>query len=119
GAAGYGWPCTTASDASAAVDLLQATGAGLIKLPVTGPPQLDDAALAAAAAEAHAKGLKVASHALGDADAVRAARAGADMLAHTPVQRLSDETVSLWAGKVVITTLRAFGGSPDAVENLR
>jgi imidazolonepropionase-like amidohydrolase len=119
GAAGYGWPCTTPADATSAVDLLKAAGAGLIKLPVTEAPQLDDAALAAAASEAHASGLKVASHALGDVEAARAAAAGADLLAHTPVEPLSDATVAAWAGKTVVSTLRAFGGSADAIENLR
>ncbi|MBA2320428.1 MAG: amidohydrolase family protein [Deltaproteobacteria bacterium] len=119
GAAGYGLPVTTESEAAAAVDTLKGRGAGVIKLAVTAPPTVSDPAMAAAAAAAHAGGLQVAAHALGDGDSARAAAAGADVLAHTPVETLSDATVEAWRGKAVVSTLAAFGGSPQAVENLR
>lgn len=118
GANGYGIECADAAAAVAAVDTLHDLGAGVIKLPVTGGPQLDDAALAAAAARAHEYGLKVASHALGDADAARAAAADADILAHTPTAPLAAQTRDAWATRTVISTLRAFGGSDAAVANL-
>src|SRR6185436_18466604 len=69
--------------------------------------------------EAHARGLKVAAHALSDDEAARAGRAGVDVLAHTPVAPLSKNTVALWSDRAVISTLRAFGGSKTAVANLR
>ncbi|MCK6552366.1 amidohydrolase family protein, partial [Myxococcota bacterium] len=67
---------------------------------------------------AHALGLRVAVHALYDAAAARAARAGADLLAHTPVERMSDETIALWADRAVVSTLDAFGARPETIENL-
>src|SRR6185436_1172042 len=69
--------------------------------------------------EAHARGLKVAAHALSDDEAARAARAGVDVLAHTPVAALSKKTIALWSDRAVISTLRAFGGSKTALSNLR
>jgi imidazolonepropionase-like amidohydrolase len=72
-----------------------------------------------AVAAAHERKLKLAVHALSDGSAAAAARAGADLLAHTPVEPLSDATVALWRGRAVISTLAAFGGSATAVDNLR
>ena len=72
---------------------------------------------------AHQLGLKVAVHALSDASARVAAEIGADVLAHTPLELLAQKTVDAWAtppGKrAVITTLAAFGGSDEAIDNLR
>lgn len=119
GANGYGLECADAEAATAAVEQLHDLGAGLIKLPVMpNPPQLDDAALAAAVDRAHELGLLVASHAMGNEEAKRAALAGADILAHTPTQLLADTTVELWAGRAVVSTVRAFGGSAAAIDNL-
>lgn len=118
GAGGYGLECADAAAAEAAVDMLHDLGAGVIKLPVTSGPQLDDAALAAAAARAHAYGLPVASHALADDEARRAALAGADVLAHTPISPLTAKTLDAWAGRAVISTLKAFGGGAAAASNL-
>ncbi|MCK6507388.1 amidohydrolase family protein [Myxococcota bacterium] len=111
GAAGYGLECADADAASAAVEHLVALGAEVIKLSVTEAPVLDDAALAAAAAAAHGHGMRVASHALSDAQALAAARAGADVLAHTPTAALAEATVAAWSGRAVISTLHAFGGA--------
>ena len=119
GSRGYGVECGNAEEAEAAVEMLAEAGAVVVKLPVTGEPVLSEHALRAAADRAHALGLKVASHALGSAEALRAAAIGADVLAHTPVQPLSDEAVDAWAGRAVISTLRAFGGSEAAIDNLR
>lgn len=115
---GYGLECVDADAAVAAVDRLASEGARLIKLPVTGDPQLDDDALAAAVAEAHRLGVKVATHALTDEDAARAAIAGVDVLAHTPTEALSEATVSAWSTRTVVTTLVAFGNTPTTRANL-
>jgi imidazolonepropionase-like amidohydrolase len=119
GSGGYGRECADAAAAVAAVDQLHALGAGVIKLPITGAPQLDDAALKAATDRAHELGLPVVSHALGDDQARRAALAGVDVLAHTPTEPLSPATVKAWSGRAVISTLRAFGGSQATLANLK
>ena len=54
--------------------------------------------------------MKVAAHAISDAEALRAANTGADVLAHTPVEALSEATLSAWSNKVIVSTLAAFGG---------
>lgn len=118
GSDGYGWPCADAEEAAAAVRALAEAGADLIKLPVTDAPVLDEAALRAAVEAAHALGLPVASHALGDEHARLAAEVGADLLAHTPTSALAPETVAAWADGAVVSTLGAFGGSATAVRNL-
>jgi imidazolonepropionase-like amidohydrolase len=119
GAGGYGLECADAGEAVAAVEALAAAGAVAIKLPITGEPVLDEDALRAAASRAHELGLRVASHALRSAEALLAAEVGVDVLAHTPVETLSEEAISAWADRAVISTLRAFGGSETAVDNLR
>ena len=116
---GYGLECADVAAVRAAVQRVAAAGARVIKVPVTSDPGLDDEELRAAVEEAHARGLKVAAHALSDDEAARAARAGVDVLAHTPVSPLSKKTIALWADRTVISTLRAFGGSKTAVANLR
>ncbi|MSQ00763.1 MAG: hypothetical protein EXR71_02595 [Myxococcales bacterium] len=118
GSGGYGLECADTAAAVAAVNTLHAAGAEVIKLPVTGGAQLDDASLAAAAARAHQLGLPVVSHALSDSEAGRAAAAGVDVLAHTPVGTLSSGTAAAWRGRAVITTLGAFGGSSATLGNL-
>lgn len=89
-----------------------------MKVPITAAPVLDDATIIAVVARAHELGMRVAVHALGDADALRAARLGADVLAHTPVQALSDETLEAWRGRAVISTLAAFGATEETLRNL-
>jgi hypothetical protein len=64
GSDGYGLECATATEAADAVDLLAERGARVIKVPITGQPTLDDRALAAVTARAHARGLRVVAHAL-------------------------------------------------------
>lgn len=117
---GYGLECTDAAAAVAGVDRLVAAGAKLVKLPVTGDgqDQLTDDVLAAVVAEAHRLGVKVASHALGDEDAARAAAAGVDVLAHTPTEALSTSTITAWAGRTVVSTLAAFGDASTSRANL-
>ncbi len=118
GADGYGTECADASAAAAAVERHIAAGATVIKLAVTGEPTLTDDALAAAVAAARNHGVPVVAHALSDVDALRAAQAGADILAHSPVGALSPATVAAWADRAVISTLGAFGAAPTATANL-
>lgn len=115
---GYGLEVATPDEGARAVEQLFAAGAKLVKVPLGDVPSLDDATLAAVVERAHALGLRVAVHALYDGAAARAARAGADLLAHTPVEAMSDETVALWAGRAVVSTLGAFGARPETIDNL-
>ena len=118
GADGFGIGCDDAVCVKATIDRLVGRGAKVIKL------ALDDDGLAPplvpiAVAAAHAHHVKVAVHALSEASAALAAAAGVDVLAHTPVEPLSDATIEAWRGRAVISTLAAFGGSDAAIENLR
>ncbi|HEX4419688.1 MAG TPA: hypothetical protein VH165_17360 [Kofleriaceae bacterium] len=115
---GYGLPCRDPAEVTAAIDRLARRGARVIKLALD-DDGLDPALIPVAVAAAHARHLKVAVHALGDASAAAAGRAGVDLLAHTPVEPLADATVALWRGRAVISTLAAFGGRPAAIDNLR
>jgi imidazolonepropionase-like amidohydrolase len=117
GSDGFGIGCADEACVKSTIDRLVAHGARVIKLAG------DDDGLASslfpvAVAAAHAHGVKVAIHALSNASALAAARAGVDVLAHTPVEPLDDATVQAWKGRAVISTLAAFGGSPAAVQNL-
>lgn len=118
GSDGYGLECADAAEAVAAVDRLHDAGATVVKLPITTDPQLDDGAIAVATARAHALGMRVASHALSDDEASRAASAGVDALAHTPTSELSPTTLASWSGRAVISTLGAFGGRATTLTNL-
>ena len=116
---GYGLECADAKTATAAVDRLHQAGVDLIKISIVDQHDLEPSALRAAIQRAHALGLKVAVHALDNESARAAADAGADILAHTPITRLSDATVAAWKRRSVISTLGAFGGRGPATENLR
>jgi imidazolonepropionase-like amidohydrolase len=117
---GYGVGCADAAAAGRTVDRLADEGARVVKVALAGEDGLADAALAAAVTRAHARGLKVAAHALSDRDAARAGRAGVDVLAHTPVEPLAAATIATWRGpgRAVVSTLAAFGGSDAAIDNL-
>lgn len=118
GVDGYGAGCAEAACVTQTIDRLAASGARVIKIALDEnglPPALLEAAVTAA----HGKQLRVAVHALSDASAALAARAGVDLLAHTPIEPLSDTTVAAWSKGAVVSTLAAFGGSPGAVDNLR
>jgi imidazolonepropionase-like amidohydrolase len=115
---GYGLEVSDAEEAVAAVDSLRAAGARIVKLPLDGGPRLSDDALDAVITRARALGMRVAVHALGDADAALGAAIDADVLAHTPTGALSEETVEAWADRAVVSTLGAFGGTDVAVANL-
>jgi imidazolonepropionase-like amidohydrolase len=118
GSDGYGYECGDSQCVEDAVAELVAAGAKVIKVPV-GERGLFGELLDAAVRAAHGHGVLVAAHALGDSDAKEAARAGVDILAHTPVEPLTDQTVHAWSGRHVISTLVAFGGSTDVTDNLR
>jgi imidazolonepropionase-like amidohydrolase len=119
GADGYGLEIAGVDAAKSAVDELFDAGARVIKVPIGSGPALRDEELRAIVERAHHHGLKVAAHALADDEASRAARAGVDVLAHTPVEPLSHSTVQAWSERAVVSTLDAFGGSAAAVDNLR
>ncbi len=119
GANGYGRECADAQACRAVVAELDAAGVDLIKVPVTPPPSHDASTLAAIVDEAHARDLLVAAHALDVDEALFAATAGADVLAHTPaIGLLSSGAVEVWQDRAVISTLAAFGAGPDAIANL-
>lgn len=115
---GFGQPCDDAACVEASVAAVAARGGRVVKLAL-GPDGLDAALVPVAVAAAHARSMKVAAHALSDDEARLAATAGCDLLAHTPVRPLSDETVAAWRGRAVISTLLAFGGYESTVDNLR
>jgi hypothetical protein len=117
GADGYGAGCADAACIDERVAFLASKHVRVVKIALD-DDGLDPALVPHAVQAAHARGMKVAVHALSDASAALAARAGADVLAHTPVEHLADATVQAWSHGAVITTLAAFGGSSDAVDNL-
>jgi len=118
GVDGYGLPVGSPRAAAAAIDRLADAGARVVKLPIEHGPRLDEATMIAAVERAHARGMKVAVHALGDREAALAARIGADVLAHAPVEPLREATIAAWSGRAVVGTLAAFGGAPTTVANL-
>jgi hypothetical protein len=118
GVDGYGVGCATEACVSDRIAALAANRVKVVKLALD-DDGLDPALVPIAVRAAHARGMKVAVHALSAASADLAARAGADVLAHTPLEPLPDDTVQRWQRGAVITTLAAFGGSPEAVANLR
>lgn len=118
GADGYGFGCATEACITQRLDMLAQHGAGIVKIALD-DDGLDPALLPFTVIAAHARKLKVVVHALSDASAALAGSAGADVLAHTPVERLSAPTVALWKTGAVISTLAAFGGSDLAISNLR
>lgn len=119
GAGGFGREVAGVGEVRAAVDELCEAGADVIKVPVGELPGLGDDELRALVERAHERGRKVIAHALDDAAARRAADAGADVLAHTPIERLGDATIAAWAERAVITTLDAYGADDATIDNLR
>ena len=118
GSDGYGFGCAVDTCVDARIEALAKRQLHVIKLALD-DDGLDPALVPLAVKDAHAHHMRVAVHALSDASANLGGRAGADILAHTPVEPLSDATIALWAHGTVISTLAAFGGSPAAIENLR
>lgn len=121
---GYAWELTGPEEARAAVAELAAADSLLIKVSLASDegPVLDEATLRALVSEAHARGLKVAAHAMGDDDVRMATKVGMDLLAHAPTGRLEAGTIEQFCrrdGVAVIPTLVAFLQDPDARANLR
>lgn len=100
GADGYGVGC---SDAAC---IERAVRGAIVKIAVD-DGGLDAALVDDAVRVAHARGLRVAVHALSDRGARLAADAGADVLAHTPVEPLHPATINAWRGRAVVSTLAA------------
>jgi imidazolonepropionase-like amidohydrolase len=115
---GYGAGCGDAACVTATIDRLAAAGARVVKLALD-DHGLDPALVPIAIEAAHRRRLVVAVHALSNASAKLAGTAGADLLAHTPVEPLATETIAAWRGKAVVSTLAAFGGNDAAIANLR
>ena len=110
-------PIGSAADASATVRLLAAQGVDMIKVILhTGMPLLDEESLLAVVGTAHPLGLPVVAHAEGPGQAVRAAAAGADALAHAPwTETLDDEALDAMVGRIVwISTLAIHPRGDDA-----
>lgn len=116
---GYGRECETSECAVAVIDDAFARGARLIKVPLDAGPDLFDDVLRAIVQRAHELDLPVVAHALTDEAARHAADLDFDALAHTPIESLRDETISAWSGKVVISTITAFGATTTTIDNLR
>ncbi|MCA1827907.1 MAG: amidohydrolase family protein [Myxococcales bacterium] len=117
---GYGLELSSAGEARDAVARLAEKQARFVKLAFDPRfPLLRHEVAQAAADEAHKRGLIVAAHAL-DAESVRLALdAGADVLAHTPRDALPADLLARMKGKWVISTLWAFGVSPDRLRALK
>jgi imidazolonepropionase-like amidohydrolase len=121
GADGYGLELGDPGLAAGAVERLHRAGARMVKLSLDRRfPLLSPRAARAAAERAHALGLQVAAHALDRAAVAAALEAGADLLAHTPVEPLDDQLIrAVGARRLFVTsTLHAFGGTAAALENL-
>ena len=118
GSDGYGLECADADAVEAGIRTLAGLDAGVVKVPIGQGTELSDAQLERAVATASELGLPIVSHATTEEGAARAAAAGVGALAHTPTVSLSDDTVLAWSGGAVISTLRAFGGSSDTIQNL-
>jgi len=116
---------TDAAHAATAVDELAAGGASVIKVVAHSDagPVLDDDTFAAIVRAAKAHGLPVVAHAEGAGQAQRAARLGANRLAHTPfTERLDDDEIARQAASVEwISTLAIHDGGEraTAIDNLR
>jgi imidazolonepropionase-like amidohydrolase len=122
GANGYGLEVATPDDARGAVQRLAKAGARFAKLAFDERyPVLAADVARSAADEAHRRGMLVVAHALDVAMVRRAMDAGADVLAHAPVEPLPDDLVARIGERRawVISTLHAFGGTQAAIENLR
>ncbi len=117
---GFGFGCDDEVCATTLLVRFKLDGGKLVKIAL-GPDGLDPALLERVIFDAHGRGMKVAVHALGDNEAFLAGKAGADVLAHTPVEPLSEATVEAWKGpgRAVVSTLAAFGGTASTVDNLR
>ncbi|MCW2529688.1 MAG: hypothetical protein JWM76_4548 [Pseudonocardiales bacterium] len=110
---GFSLAVDSPAQARAAVHQLATEGVDLIKValePESGRPVPGPATVRAIVDTAHAAGLPVTAHALTVEMVGRALDAGADELAHTPIERLTDELIARIAdaGVAVVSTLQTF-----------
>jgi imidazolonepropionase-like amidohydrolase len=109
------------TDVVAAIDELRSAGASFVKVMVDSiplaVPQLDDALLRAVVAGAHAAELPVLAHVGGNAEALRALAAGADVLVHN-VYREPISTAVIEALKGRNVPVVATIGIWDAVDDV-
>src|SRR5687768_724197 len=119
---GYGIGCDTEQCIGEAIARLHARGARVIKIALD-EDGLDPKLARHATALAHQLRMKVAVHALRDSSVRLAAELQVDVLAHTPLEPMSRDTLAMWRvwaphPRAVISTLAAFGGSDAALDNL-
>ena len=99
--------------AAAAIAEMAGFGATLVKIALNtdAGPVWDDELLRGVVGLAHAAGLPVVAHAQGAGQAVRAALAGVDQLAHTPFsERLGDDDIAVLASNcTIVSTLDIHG----------
>lgn len=123
GREGYGREVQGAAAARAAVREAHGRGARVVKM-ACAPGQggmLSKAERVAIVAEAHALGMPVGAHALTIEGFAAALDAGVDLLVHAPVERIDDASLRRFCGRpraAVIPTLRAFGASAAARDNV-
>ena len=119
---------STPDEAAAAITKMKELGAAMIKIALNSDagPVFSFILLEAIVALAHAVSLPVVAHAQGVGQASRAARAGVDLLAHTPwSERVSDDELAFaakrcaWISTLDIHGWGQFGHDYDiAVDNL-
>jgi imidazolonepropionase-like amidohydrolase len=120
GTNGEGLELSNPDAARASVRRLAAAKARFVKLALDPRfPMLAPEVARAAADEAHRLGLLVAAHALEESSVRQALDAGADVLAHTPRDRLPQDLLQRVKGKWVISTLSAFDVPPERLRELR
>jgi imidazolonepropionase-like amidohydrolase len=78
-----------------------------------GWPALEEAEVEAIVRQAHARGLRVTAHVTQQEEFERAVRAGAGVIAHAPIERLTDDALQLAAdrGVVMVSTLALWSDS--------
>ncbi|MGH2830500.1 MAG: amidohydrolase family protein, partial [Actinomycetota bacterium] len=120
GANGYGLAVHGPEQARTAVATLAQRGAAMIKVALHGEPALDEDTLHEIVDAAHARSVRAVAHALTVEAVRRAAAAGADALAHTPVEPLPGDVAAACGRRhmTVISTVRAFGDGRAARDNL-
>ncbi len=117
GSNGYGIQCNDVLCIENTIHDLVAQGSKLIKIPLTSSPTLSDEQIVAAVQTSKTLNLPIVGHALSNAQALRAADLGVNILAHTPTEVCTPETIEKWSQRTIISTLHAFG-STAAISNL-
>jgi uncharacterized Ntn-hydrolase superfamily protein/imidazolonepropionase-like amidohydrolase len=119
----YAWPVSGAEEAYAVTaELIETEGADLIKVAIEtgfdsdydatdGWPTLSMEELRAIVTAAHERGVMVRAHVTNPGEALAAARAGLDVLAHTPTHEMPDEVLQECrdAGLIFVSTANIWG----------